>query len=419
MASILSSLSVGSTISLKVDGAAQEFIVVHQGNPDPALYDASCDGTWLMMKDLHSKRIWSNSSLYASSLIHTWLNGTFLPLLDSTVQDQVKTVKIPYLEGTALHSGADGLEARIFLLSAYELGWTSEDKTSGLAADGKCLAYFEEFNAADSRRIANLNGTPTWYWTRSPQTEEAGSVWAVVSSTGDCAYREASSSYGIRPVLVLPSSLLVDDSGNVQPNTAPTITSPSGTNGTNLGIRNAPFVLEYTASDPEGADVTLTEQLDTQTTRTLTVTSGAPQHFDAVNDSKTFLQLANGSHTLKVTASDGMASSSLSLLFTKAVTSASLTMVQPMVATSPISVATLTVSGTIPADADYTVEVTNNALDSEPVWQDATAAVREGHNILFDNQTVEKSPAFNFRIQVARGTSGTGGFISSVTGAFQ
>ena len=114
-----------------------------------------------------------------------------------------------------------------------------------------------------------------------------------------------------------------------------------------------------------------------------------------------------------------MASSSLSLLFTRAVTSASLTMVQPMVASSPISVAALTVGGTIPADADYTVEVTNNALDPEPVWQDATAAVREGHNILFDNKVVEKSPAFNFRIQVARGTSGTGGFISSITGAFQ
>lgn len=418
MASILSALSVGSTISLKVDGTAQEFIIVHQGNPDSALYDASCDGTWLMMKDLHTKRLWGSSNKYGSSGIHTWLNENFLPLLDSTVQAQVKTVKIPYLEDAVLHSAADGLETRIFLLSAYELGWTSEDKT-GMTADGKCLKYFEGFSTADTRRIASLNGTPTWYWTRSPYAEESKSVWIVSSTSGDCTYREASSSYGIRPILILPSSLLVDDSGNLQPNTAPTITSPSGTNGTNLGIRNAPFVLEYTATDPEGADVTLTEQLDTQTTRTLTAASGAPQHFGAVNDSKTFLQLANGSHTLKVTASDGMASSSLSLLFTRAATSASLTMVQPIVASSPISVAALTVGGTIPADADYRVEVTNNALDPEPVWQDATAAVREGHNILFDNKDAEKSPAFNFRIQVARGTSGTGGFISSITGAFQ
>lgn len=413
MASILSALSVGSTISLKVDGTAQKFIIVHQGNPDAALYDASCDGTWLMMKDLHSKRSWGSVTG-----IHTWLNENFLPLLDSTVQGQVKTVKIPYLEGSSLHTAAEGLETRIFLLSGYELGWTSEDKT-GMAADGKCLKYFEGFSTADSRRVASLDGTPTWYWTRSLYAEGSESVWVVSSSSGDCAHREASSSYGIRPILILPSSLLVDDSGNIQPNAAPTITSPSGTNGASLGIRNAPFVLEYTASDPEGADVTLTEQLDTQTTRTLTAASGAPQHFGAVNDSKTFLPLANGSHTLKVTASDGMASSSLSLLFTRAVTSASLTMVQPMVASSPISVAALTVGGTIPADADYTVEVTNNALDPEPVWQDATAAVREGHNILFDNKVVEKSPAFNFRIQVARGTSGTGGFINSITGAFQ
>lgn len=419
MASILSALSVGSTISLKVDSTAQEFLIVHQGNPDPELYDASCEGTWLMMKDLHSKQYWGSGNLYSSSFIHTWLNETFLPLLDSTVREQVRTVKIPYLEGTDLHSGADGLETRIFLLSAYEMGWTSADKTTGMVADGKCLAFFEGFSTIDARRIANLDGEPTWYWTRSPYTTQADNIWTVVSTNGDCTYRTASSKYGVRPVLILPSSLLVDDSGSIQPNTAPTITSPSGTNGTNLGIRNTPFVLEYTATDPEGANVTLTEQLDTQTTRTLTAASGAPQHFGAVNDSKTFLQLGNGSHTLKITASDGMASSSLSLLFTRAVTSASLTMVQPMVASSSISVATLKVEGTIPADADYTVEVTNNALDSEPVWQDATAAVREGHNILFDNKTVEKSPAFNFRIQAARGTSGTGGSITSVTGAFQ
>lgn len=418
MASILSALSVGSTISLNVNGTAQEFIIVHHGNPDPDLYDASCEGTWLMMKDLYSKRMWGGNSLYASSTIHSWLNGTFLPLFDSTVQALIKTVKIPYLEGTTLHSGADGLETRVFFLSVYEMGWTSEDKFS-MVPDGKCLSYFEGFSDIDSRRIANLNGTPTYYWTRSPHTIQEDSIWTVVSSNGDCTYRDSTSNYGVRPTLILPSSLLVDDSGNIQPNTAPTITSPSGTNGTNLGIRNTPFVLEYTAVDPEGANVTLTEQLDTQTTRTLTAASGAPQHFGAVNDSQTFLQLANGSHTINITASDGLASNSLSLLFTKAVTSASLTMVQPMVASAPILVATLTVDGTIPADADYTVEVTNNALDSEPVWQDATAAVREGHNILFDNKTAEKSPAFNFRIQAARGASGTGGFISGITGAFQ
>lgn len=419
MASALSALPVGSTISLNVNNTAQEFIVVHQGIPDPDLYDASCDGTWLMMKNLYSKRLWGSSNLYSSAAVHTWLNGSFLALLDSTVQDQVRTVKIPYIDGTSPHSGADGLEAKVFLLSAYEMGWTSADQPSGMLADGKCLAYFEDFEAADSRRIATLNGTKTWYWTRSPYTDGDSEVWLVVSVDGNCTSREASDSYGVRPVLILPSSLSVDDSGNLQPNAAPTITSPSGTSGTSLGIRNAPFVLEYTATDADGTDLALTEQLDGQTTRTLTAASGAPQQFEALQDNAVFLPLSNGTHTLTVTASDGMESSTLSLTFTRAVTSASLTLVQPMVASGPISVATMAVDGVIPADADYTVEVTNNALDPEPIWQDATTEVRQGQNILFTNKTAEKSPAFNFRIRAARGTSGTGGSITSITGAFQ
>ena len=194
----LCDFAVGDTLSLKVSNSLTDFLVVHQGNPDPALYDASCDGTWLMMKDLYAKRSWS--SLAATD---TWLKGNFLPVLDSTVQAQVKTVKIPYLESGSIHSGSDGLETQIFLLSAYELGWTSEDKT-GMKEDGKCLAYFEGFSTADIRRVASLDGTPTWYWTRSLYSDSNESVWVVSSTSGDCTYRGASSSYGLRPVLILP-----------------------------------------------------------------------------------------------------------------------------------------------------------------------------------------------------------------------
>ena len=223
----------------------------------------------------------------------------------------------------------------------------------------------------------------------------------------------------LRPVMIFPSGTLVSDSGAIQPNSPPAVTSPSGTDGANIGVRNTPFLLEYTAADPDGGSLTLTEALDGETTRTLTAASGVTQHFAAVNDPPAFLQLENGAHTLQVTASDGAASGSLGLTFTKAVTSASLTLTQPIAASAPIKAAVLTVGGSIPADADYSVEVTNNALDPAPVWQDATDEVRQGGNIVFSNRTAAESPAFNFRIQAARGLSGTGGYIDSVTGAFQ
>ena len=51
MASVaLSTKAVGSTVKLKVNGTAREFLVVHQGKPS-SLYDESCNGTWLLMKD--------------------------------------------------------------------------------------------------------------------------------------------------------------------------------------------------------------------------------------------------------------------------------------------------------------------------------------------------------------------------------
>ena len=41
----LSSKAIGSTIKLKVNGSAKDFIVVHQGKPS-SVYDDSCNGTW-------------------------------------------------------------------------------------------------------------------------------------------------------------------------------------------------------------------------------------------------------------------------------------------------------------------------------------------------------------------------------------
>ena len=49
---LLSTKAVGSTVKLTVNGKAREFIVVHQGKPS-SVYDESCNGTWLLMKDIY------------------------------------------------------------------------------------------------------------------------------------------------------------------------------------------------------------------------------------------------------------------------------------------------------------------------------------------------------------------------------
>ena len=154
------------------------------------------------------------------------------------------------------------------------------------------------------------------------------------------------------------------------------------------------------------------------TTRT-DITSGTVLTFEQASTEEGFRRILNGSHTIQIVASDGKDSSSVSATFTKGVTSASVTLKSPLAVEGDITVAVLQVTGSIPDDSTFKVEVTNNANDAEPVWQDATTEVQKGTNIVFSNKTASNGAAFNFRISVSRGASGESGYIEAVTGAFQ
>lgn len=240
----LSSKAIGSTIKLKVNGSAKDFIVVHQGKPS-SVYDDSCNGTWLLMKDIYESRQWhsSNTNDYANSTIHSYLNSTFLAMFDSNIQKAIKQVKLPYRKGsgtsTTVTSGSNGLSAKIFLLSATETSFSFSYMPSGEGAE---LAYFKGCadNSSDSKRVAYLNGSATVWWLRSPYCNNFNYALYVLSN-GDWGFNVCSYSYGIRPALILPSTLLVPDDGTVSTNTAPStpgsISVPSSImGGTNISI---------------------------------------------------------------------------------------------------------------------------------------------------------------------------------------
>ena len=241
----LSSKAIGSTIKLKVNGSARNFIVVHQGKPS-SVYDDSCNGTWLLMQDIYENRAWhsSNTNDYANSTIHSYLNSTFLNLFESNIKNAIKQVKLPYRKGsgtsTTVTSGSNGLSAKIFLLSATE---TSFDFSYMPSGEGAELAYFKGCadNSSDSKRVAKLNGSAAYWWLRSPFCYNYSYYALYVGSNGDWYYNVCSYSYGIRPALILPSTLLVSDDGTVSTNTAPStpgsISVPSSImGGTNISI---------------------------------------------------------------------------------------------------------------------------------------------------------------------------------------
>lgn len=415
----LGTKAVGSIVKIKVNGASKDFIVVQQGNPNTGTYDSSCAGTWLLMKDIYTTMKWNGSNNdYKNSDVHSYLNGTFYNLIDSDIRNAIKQVKIPYQNGTgsggSLATGSNGLSTKVFLLSGYEVGWTTSDN-GYFPKDGVRLAYFGNSSGGNSKRIAYNGSSAASWWLRSPYTNYTSYVWCVISdgSNGGWYY---SDTFGVRPAFVLPSTLVVSDDGTVSVNTAPTVS----TDGAALGQKNAAFAWKYTVRDADGDTLTVTEKLDGKIVTTRTdIASGTVLTFEQASTEEGFRRILNGSHTIQIVASDGKDSSSVSATFTKGVTSASVTLTTPLAVDGDITVAVLQVTGSIPDDATFKAEVTNNANDAEPVWQDATTEVQKGTNIVFSNKTASNGAAFNFRISVSRGASGESGYIEAATGAFQ
>lgn len=207
---------------MNVNGVRTEFVIIHQGNPDPSFYDASCGGAWVLMKDCWETRQWhsSNGNDYANSTIHSYLNGDFLNLFDAAIKGKIKQVKIPYVNGTggsAVASGASGLSTKIFLLGGYEVGWATSEYST-FPVDGAKLSYFENGSgtSACNKRIAYLSGSATSWWLRSPDISRTDIAWYIYSN-GMCNLSGyyCTASYGVRPACILPSNLFVDGNSNV------------------------------------------------------------------------------------------------------------------------------------------------------------------------------------------------------------
>ena len=217
----ISTLEVGTLVKVNENGAPVEYMIVNQGNPDASMYDASCDGCWLLRKDIAENRVWdSTDNDYEYSDIHAYLNGDWTSRYESGILSQIKQVKIPYVNGTggsAVASGANGLSCKIFLMSGYELGWTTSN-SSRFPKDGAKLSYFDSGNGttANNKRIANYNGGTTVWWMRSLNSSGRYGVW-VVAQHGEYASVDYNSSYGSRPTFILPNTALVDDNLNVIP----------------------------------------------------------------------------------------------------------------------------------------------------------------------------------------------------------
>lgn len=198
----ISTLAVGSIIKLNESGSPVEFYVCKHN------YENSLNGmgrTLVVRKDCYDSRQWhsSNVNAYASSTIDSWLNGPYKNLLDADIRRVIGTTKIKYTPGNG-NNTVGTLERAIFQLSATELNRSA----SWFNVEGTALEI------ASSLKIAYMNGSVVVQWTRSPGTDDTGNV-VCLRAGGFVSGSYCTDTGGSRPAFTLPSTTLVDDSGNV------------------------------------------------------------------------------------------------------------------------------------------------------------------------------------------------------------
>lgn len=207
---LLGNFSIGASVWINENRTPVEYLVVHQGIPS-AMYDISCDGTWLLRKNIFEKKQWhsSGNNNWANSSLKSYLDDTFFLRFDTKVQQNIKQAKIPCSENGTNMVISD-LSCKVFLLSGYEAGWT-EDEYWALPVDGAKLSYFDygEGTTAKAKRIAYYDNIATRWWLRSSMGGGLDYVWDILDD-GGISYFLCTHSYdGIRPTIILPQKTIV------------------------------------------------------------------------------------------------------------------------------------------------------------------------------------------------------------------
>lgn len=212
--------NVGNSVYMNVNEVSTEFIIVHVGNPDTSKYDSSCNGTWVMQKDLtaNTYQFSNNQATYVGGALDNYLNNTYLKLLDTSVQNAIINAKIPYdSEKASDDILTNGLSRKIFSPSFYELREGMWD-------------YFPKQSSSQfivSGLIAYSNGTAQPYWTRTMYSnsngvvtdDEDGYYTAFSVGSNGSLYNGVVSMVGnsmrARPTFILPLGVCIDENNNI------------------------------------------------------------------------------------------------------------------------------------------------------------------------------------------------------------
>lgn len=197
-------------------------------------------------------------------------------------------------------------------------------------------------------------------------------------------------------------------------NNAPVISGADA----NLGVKSEGFTGTYTITDANSDAVTVTEAIDGIQIRALVATLGSTIAYGVTEN--TWLALPNGSHTLTISATDGIDTTVRRYTFTKLVDSFTIQNSTPWQSANMPSRIMVVVTKNIPSTATFKVEVCNNGYDTSPTWEDATDAVVSGLVHVFANKTKTATNwGVKFRVTVERNGAAGACYVSAIGGNFE
>lgn len=374
---------------------------------------------------------WGNSGIYS------YLESTYLSKFTADVKKHIGTTKYyayskndDYTYSASSHPFSESTYNTAFFTISEKEAVTSSSIADGTQLSEVARTRLEKIFTAYGKGIYTRTYSRTYSYRSSADSDGdrkyyygygvylsgvSSSAWGVFS-TGYSA-----SALGCLPCFTLPETLYIDKDGFPTENNPPEVTSDIGESGVELGEKNEPFTLSYTVTDGDEDAMTIVEKVNgVELAVHEGVATGTEMTVQCLSEKALFQQILNGTNTLTLEVSDGKTTAEWTAAFTKNVTSAVLSLAEPLTADDVITVAALTIEGSFPVDMSLTVELTNNALDDSPVWETA-ADIQSGESKAFvhhtfTNATAEKGFAFNYKITAARGESGTGGNITMIGG---
>ena len=210
------------------------------------------------------------------------------------------------------------------------------------------------------------------------------------------------------------SEWVYTDEISVINNSAPTISGLVD----DLGDITTEFSLPYTVYDNDGDTPTITESIDGVLLRSYSIPANTGDTLSITGT--TWLKLANGNHTITITAKDRINTTVKTIRFTKAVDILTIQNHIPMVAGVMPTRIKINVVRNIPAEAKFKVEVCNNGYDANPTWEDATTSVIGSLPHIFQNDSEPTAGKWGVLIRVTVERNGGSGacYVSSIEGAF-